>query len=201
MNQKLEVLIILGGGLFKEPNGKWRTTNFNEAGDEYGELGDRLRVVAASYLSKEDPNLKLIVSGGKGQLTEIPGCPTLSIVLKRELMELGIDPQNIIEESAAYNTYQQLKNSLAIVQKLNFSRAGIISNEYHLPRVTVFLEYIPAANIHIELISAEKILIEKAPEEWKQSIQDAYASETMKKRVALEQKGIRDLREGKYKFT
>lgn len=197
---KLECLIVLGGGLFKDLSGNWRTTNFDEPGDEYGALGDRLRVVAASYLSKADPGLKLIVSGGKGQLTEIPGCPTLSVVLKKELIELGVDPENIIEENTAYNTYQQLKNSLAIVQKLNLSQIGIISNEYHLPRITVFLEYIQKSNIHVELVSAENVLIDKAPDDWKQYIQDAYESETMKKRIALEQKGIRDLRDGKYKF-
>ena len=84
---KLEVLIVLGGGLFREPNGVWRTTNFNEAGDEYGKLGDRLRVVAASYLGRNNHDLKLIASGGRGQLTEIPGYPTLSTILKKELVD------------------------------------------------------------------------------------------------------------------
>lgn len=198
---KIEVLIVLGGGLVKEPNGNWRTTNFNEAGDEYGELGDRLRVVAASYLAKDNPDLKLIVSGGKGQLTEIPGCPTLSVVLKKELIELGVIKENILEESTAYNTYRQLKNSLALVKKSGFHRAGMISNEYHLPRIAALLEHIPRPDVGVELISAEKILLDRASGNWKQHIQEAYASEEMKKRVALEQKGIRDLREGKYKFS
>lgn len=198
---ELNVLIVLGGGLFQEPSGNWRTTNFNESGDEYGELGDRLRVVAASHLAKDNPNLKLIASGGSGQLTEIPGCPTLSVVLKKELIELGIKEENIIEEGAAYNTYQQLKNSLALVLELNLSRVGIVSNEYHLPRIAAFLEYIPRPQIYIELISAEKILVSKDLENWKENIRKAYKSEGMKRRIALEQKGIRDLREGKYKLT
>lgn len=198
---KLKAVILLGGGLLKEPNGNWRTTNFNEAGDEFGELGDRLRVVAASYLSKDNPGLKLIVSGGRGQLIEIPGCPTLSVVLKRELIELGVSAENIIEENISYNTYQQLKNSLALVRKLNLSRTGIISNEHHLPRVAAFLKYIPRLNIQVELISAEKILIDKAPKDWKRYIKEVYGGEAMKKRIALEQKGIKDLKEGKYKFS
>lgn len=201
MERKLEIIIVFGGGLFRETNGSWRTTNFNETGDEYGELGDRLRVVAASYLAKDNPSLKMIVSGGKGQLTEIPGCPTLSIVLKKELIELGVNAENIMEENTAYNTFQQLKNSLVIVRKLNLSRVGIVSNEYHLPRVKVFLEHISKQNTGIKLISAEQILIRKAPGDWKQHIQNAYASETMKKRMALEEKGIQDLKDGKYKFT
>lgn len=200
MNLQMEVLIVLGGGLFKEPDGNWRTTNFTER-DEYGSLGDRIRVIAASYLSKDNPNLKLLVSGGKGQLTEISDCPTLAVVLRRELIELGVNPQNILEENTGYSTYGQLKNSSAIIHKLNFSRVGIISNEYHLPRIAAFLEHIPYPNYHIELISAEKILIERAPEKWKKYIEDAYASEEMKRRIALEQKGIQDLKDGKYKFT
>ncbi len=196
---ELEVIIVLGGGLFRESNGNWRTTTFDE-GDEYGKLGDRLRVVAASYLSKDDPNLKLIVSGGKGQLTEIPGCPTLSVVLRKELIELGISAENIIQENTAYNTYQQLKNSLALVQELNLYQVGIISNEYHLPRIAIFLESIPRPKIHIKLISSEKILIDKDPANWESYIRNAYASEAMKQRITLEQKGIQDLREGKYKL-
>lgn len=196
----MEVLIVLGGGLFKESDGNWRTTNFTE-GDEYGSLGDRLRVVAASYLSKDDPNLKLLVSGGKGQLAEIPDCPTLAVVLRGELIKFGVNAKNILEENTGYTTYGQLKNSLAIVHKLNFSRVGIISNEYHLPRIAAFLKHIPCPNCHTELISAERILIERAPEEWKRYIEEAYQSEDMKKRIALEQKGIQDLKDGKYKFT
>ena len=119
METKLEVIVVLGGGLFRDQNGTWRTTNFNE-GDEYGKLGDRLRVVAASFLSKEHPDLKLIVSGGKGQFAEVPDCPTLAVVLKKELTDLGVSPDNIIEESTSYNTFIQLKNSLAIIQKMNY---------------------------------------------------------------------------------
>lgn len=200
MNQKLEIIIILGGWLFRESGGKWRTMNFNEIDDEGLVSGDRVRVVAASYLSKEKTNLKILVSGSKGRLSHTD-CPTLAAVLKRELVELGVDPRNIIEEDGSTGTFGQLKESLGIAKKLKFSRVGIVSNEYHLPRIRKILERIPDLSCQIDLISAEKIAIQNDPEFWKQEVEDAYASEAMKKRIALEQKGIQDLQDGKYKPT
>ena len=201
MHSKMEVIIVLGGWFVQEPDGNWRTTNFKEAGDNLGMTGDRVRVVAASFLGKKYPKLKIMVSGSSGRLSHIEDCPTLSAVLKKELIELGVNPENIIEEEKSTGTYQQLKNSFEIVRRLNLSKVGIISNEYHLPRIEAFLEHVPNLNCQTELISAEKVAIDNNPEYWKKEIEDAYASEDMKKRIALEQKGVQDLREGKYKLN
>lgn len=200
MEKKLEAIIVLGGWLTNEPKGKWRTMNFNEIDDEGLMSGDRVRVVATSYLYRKNPNLKVIVSGSQGRLNHVADCPTLSMVLKKELIELGVRSENIIEEPNSSGTYQQLKNSFAIIQKLNLTKVGIISNEYHLPRIEAFLEHVPHSNIQTGLISAEKIAVENDPKFWKKEIQNAYASDDMKKRVALEQKGVKDLKEGKYKL-
>lgn len=197
----LEALVVLGGWLLRKSDGSWRTTDFKEIGDNLGMTGDRVRVVATAFLGKKYPKLKIIVSGSSGRLSHIEGCPTLSAVLKKELIELDVSPKNIIEEEKSTGTYQQLKNSFEIVQKLNFSKVGIISNEYHLPRIGAFLEHIPSLNCQIELISAEKVAIDNDPKYWKEEIEDAYNSEEMKKRVALEQKGVQDLKEGKYELN
>ena len=62
-----KAIIILGGSIIKdEHTGKWRTTYFDEQGDNYGALGDHLRVEAAVYLFKNNPNTLIIASGGKG---------------------------------------------------------------------------------------------------------------------------------------
>ena len=201
MHSKMEVIIVLGGWFVQEPDGNWRTTNFKEAGDNLGMTGDRVRVVAASFLGKKYPKLKIMVSGSSGRLSHIEDCPTLSAVLKKELIELGVNPENIIEEEKSTGTYQQLKNSLTIIQGLGLGRIGIVSNEYHLPRIRAFLEHVPHSNLWIELISAENIAIDNDPEYWKKEIENAYTSTDMKKRISLEQKGVQDLKDGKYKFN
>jgi len=55
MDKIEQAIYILGGGLKKEADGKWRTTNYDEPGDNFGISGDRLRVVAAGYLYKNNP--------------------------------------------------------------------------------------------------------------------------------------------------
>ena len=122
-------------------------------------------------------------------------------MLKKELIELGVNNENIIEEEKSTGTYQQLKNSLTIIQGLGLGRIGIVSNEYHLPRIRAFLEHVPHSNLWIELISAENIAIDNDPEYWKKEIENAYTSTDMKKRISLEQKGVQDLKDGKYKFN
>lgn len=201
MDQKLEVIIVLGGWLLREPDGSWRTMNFNEIDGEGNASGDRVRVVAASFLSKKDPNLKIIVSGSQGRLSHVKDCPTLAAVLKKELIGPGVNPRNIIEEDKSTGTFGQLKESLGIAEKLKFLRVGIISNDYHLPRIGAILEHLPNLNCRVELISAEEIAIKNDPEFWQKEVKDAYSSEAMKKRIALEQKGVKDIREGKYKLN
>lgn len=199
MKHKLEIIVVLGGWLFKESDGSWRTMNFDELDGEGNASGDRVRVVAASFLSKKNPNLKIIVSGSRGRLIE-EDCPTLAKVLKKELIDLAVKPENIIEEDRSTGTFGQLKESLAIVDQLGLSEIGIISNEYHLPRISEFLKYLKT-DYDIKLISAEQVAIENDPEFWKKEVEDAYSSPEMQKRIALEQKGLKDLKEGKYKFS
>ena len=54
---------------------------------------------------------------------------------------------------------------------------------------------------NIQYLSAEEILLEHDRKRWHEMIEQAYESEAMQKRIKLEEKGIRELREGKYKLT
>ncbi len=193
----------MGGGLVNE-NGNWRTANFNEC-DKYGALGDRLRVVAGAILYKNNYNLLIITSGGKGQLEKIPNAPTVSEINKKELIKLGVHSKKIIEENKSNNTYQQLQNCKKIIKENNFNEIKIISNKYHLPRIKAMIamdnELKKMVNAQkIELQSAENILLKYDSENWQNVIEKAYNSEEMKERIALEEKGVHDIEEGRYKF-
>lgn len=202
MNKK--IYIILGGSLKKEKN-KWRTTNFNENGDDFGVLGDRLRVVAGSYLYKDDPNLLFITSCGKGQYKNIQNAPNVSSVLKKELIELGVPQEKITEENNSNNTWQQLQEIKKITQRDGLEQVIIISNRYHLPRITAMIEKDSELNklfkqSIIKLQSAEDIVLKYNPKKWGKIVDDAYKSESMKKRIKLEEKGVKDIKKGTYKL-
>ncbi|MFH1523183.1 MAG: YdcF family protein, partial [Patescibacteria group bacterium] len=186
---KTEAIIILGGGL-KEENDKWRTTNFNE-GDNFGAMGDRLRVVAANYLYKNNPDIAIIASAGKGQYKNVPDAPTVSSVILNELIELGVPKEKIIKEENSGNTWQQLQETKKIIQEKNLNKIIIISNRYHLPRIKAMINKDELLNKlldegKIELQSAEEICLKYDEKKWNKIIDDAYNSDVMKERVSLE---------------
>src|SRR3989344_5624621 len=177
MSDALDVIVVLGGGLKKDANG-WRTTNFVE-GDNFGIQGDRLRVVAAG------------------------------VFIKKELVALGISPERIIEEDNSNNTYQQLRELDKLAFQLNLERIAVISNKHHLPRVKAMVEYGPRldslkerlAKGTLSLVSAEQILLDHDREQWQKLIENAYKTQEMQKRLALEKQGIEQIKSGTYKFV
>lgn len=211
-------IVIIGGGLKKDGD-KWHTTNYDE-GDNFGVQGDRLRVVAANYLYKDDPGQTIIALGGKGQLINIPDAPTVSEAIKKELMELGVPAEQIIKEENSGNSWQQLMELKKIIYPVKSLREAkpisqgeekglgnikIISNEYHLARLKAMaglddLLKEKIKNKNIEFQSAEEILLKYNSEEWEDKIKKAYKSEAMKERIVLEENGVRDIKEGKYKL-
>jgi len=207
MSDALDVIVVLGGGLKKDANG-WRTTNFDE-GDNFGIQGDRLRVVAAGFLTRENPKVILVASGGLGQLRNVVGAPTIAKVLKKELVALGISPERIIEEDNSNNTYQQLRELDKLAFQLNLERIAVISNKHHLPRVKAMVEYGPRldslkerlAKGTLSLVSAEQILLDHDREQWQKLIENAYKTQEMQKRLALEKQGIEQIKSGTYKFV
>lgn len=189
--------------------GKWRTTNFNEKGDKFGALGDRLRVVAAGYLYKNNPDLIIIASGGRGQVKIGNKEPAVATVIAEELKKLKVPADKIIKEAKSKNTGGQL----AVIQKIaadkNISKLIIISNKYHLPRLKAMvnnfseLESLKKRFGGKQLIfrSAEAIALKYDKEKWRQTIKNAYESEAIKRRISREKKGVRDIKKGEYKFN
>jgi hypothetical protein len=201
-------IAIISGCLKRGRNGKWRTSNFDEEGDKFGVVGDRLRVLAAHYLYLENPSQFLLALGGKGQLETVQGVPTIAEVVKGELLELGVPEKKIILEEKSGNTYQNLLAIKNIIIKEDFNRMNVVSNKYHLPRIKAFIE-----NDHslvdlkemlrigrLRLYSAEEVLLKHNPKRWKKIISNAYKSKSLKIRIQKEIVGIKDIREGNYNF-
>lgn len=202
MFKEKNAIVIIGGGLKKE-NGKWRTTNFKE-GDNFAVQGDRLRVVAACHLYKDNQYLLVIALGGKGQYKDISDAPTVAEIIKSELVELGVPPENIIKEEQSGNTWQQLQELKKIIVEKKIEGVIIISNEYHLARIKAMIEKDSELKkmfdtAKIKLQSAEKIIIKNDPDQ-KKEIENVYKSKAMRERIALEQKGVIDIKKGRYKL-
>lgn len=200
-HENKKAVAIIGGGLKKE-NHKWRTTNFDE-GDNFAVQGDRLRVVAGSYLFKDNPKLLIIASAGKGQYKDISDVPTVAEVIKKELVEFGVPIENIIKKEQPGNTWQQLQEFKKVIYKKELLEVMIISNKYHLPRIKAMIESDTKLRglfkkSIIKLQSAEEVCLKYDKGKWQKIIKDAYNSQAMKERIKLENKGVRDIKSGKY---
>jgi len=202
---QLTTIMILGGMLKKTNKGVWRTTRYDEKADDIGPTGDRIRVDAADYMFKNNPGLLIIAAGRRGQLDKIKDVPTISSVIKKELIELNVPENKIIEESKSDNTYQGLQELKKIIKKRRLRRVGIISNEWHLPRIEAMINNDPEMKDlrdkrKIFLVSADKIVLENEPNKWKSIIRTAYKDKGLRKRIALEKAGIQQIKSGLYKF-
>ncbi|MEK7462349.1 MAG: YdcF family protein [Patescibacteria group bacterium] len=198
-----QVVFILGGGIL-EDDGVWRTTNFTEAGDAFGALGDRLRVEAAAILYKANPgNTLLVPSGSKGQLKDHPTAPTVATVIAGELQELGVPIEAILLDEASSNSYQQLCTLKQMAVANNWQDIRVLTNQWHIMRVDTMVGITDFLKSFFEeksvtFIAAEAVLLEVGNTKWKKLIDDAYASDGMRKREEKEAQGIYDLLAGTY---
>lgn len=199
--KSFDAIYIFAGSIVKDDNGSWHTTKYDE-GDTVGALGDYVRVIAGSYLAQDFPDATIVASGGKGYLVIEENAPLMADVISDELVELGIDSGRIKKEIKSGSTFEQLKELVNFAKEYNFKNIAVISNRYHIPRIKLMVEKFDELsevhNLNIQFVSAEDVLIDHDAQKWEQEINQAYQSEGMKERIVLEQKGIEDIKAGKY---
>lgn len=202
INSSYNLLIILGGHAVKE-QGHWRSTHFEE-GDQFGILGDYVRPIAAALLYKKNPHIKIGVCG----TTKKKGWPGTVNVIRQELFQLGVPRARITTVGQGVSTLWQLFHCQELIKKGGSEKIGVISNRYHLPRITAMIKNLPDLAFlktmfqkqRLRLISAEDILILEQPQEWKRSIGKFYRSPQVKERIKLEKQGIREIKTDQYQF-
>lgn len=108
-------------------------------------LKSRLDACYDYYTIEDEGDMMIVVSGGKGDDEEISEAEAS----KNYLVSLGINPDKIILEDKSVNTFENIKNSLKLIDKSK--GFAIVSNSYHLFRAKMTAKYLGA---DAELISA-----------------------------------------------
>ncbi len=72
----------------------------------------------------------IIVSGGRGENETVAE----SSSMKRFLVLNGVHPDVVIEDRHSSDTWENLRNSSAVMKSLGFLDCVIVSSDYHLPR-------------------------------------------------------------------
>lgn len=204
MNELNEKIIFLfGGGLIQGKNGKWRSSGPTDTGEMDEPAGGLLRVEAAAILAKRSPSIRIIVSGGRGAFSRIPDAPTVSSVVKQELVRRGISEARIVEESVSNNTFEQLCELERLAAAQSYRNIILLSNEHHLSRIKAMIKHAPGLvllrDIPCEFLSAESVLLRESVV-WQTIIGRMRASPFMKKRLNAEARGVRAIRAGTYDY-
>lgn len=109
-----ELMVVLGNQVV---DGKPSNT-LKERLDKAYEIADKFK------------GMKIIVTGFKGPLDS----HTQASVMKKYLVEKGVDQKRIIEEKYASNTVENLNKSKVIGKSLNKNKFLVVTSDFHLRR-------------------------------------------------------------------
>lgn len=90
----------------------------------------KLRLQAALRLYRQGYVRYIIVSGGQGKDESVAE----SRSMKRFLVINGVAEEDIVEERLSTDTWENLRNSLQVMERYDFKDAVIVTSDYHLPR-------------------------------------------------------------------
>ncbi|MEF9952964.1 MAG: YdcF family protein [Clostridium sp.] len=99
-------------------------------------LSLELRMENALKLFKEGYGKKLILSGGQGNGEDI----TEAEAMRRYFISHGISEDDLIIEDKSTSTYENLLYSKPLMKENNINKVVIVSNGYHLKRVSMIAE-------------------------------------------------------------
>jgi hypothetical protein len=188
--------------------------------DEYGMLAGEMNVLAATLLWAEDAAAAFVFSTGTSAKTiaaygedvpteaEVYSKAFLTRIarMRAEQPELAGKPDPvIILEDRSVNTFTNLTETFAIARQEGWKDIAIMSARYHIPRVIALNDLIqakqPLQGVAIDFVISEDVTTDQLPGLYDQEIEEAYASEWGRKRLANEAQGVADMREGRYVIT
>ena len=189
--------------------------------DSYGDLdnksllaGGHARVIAAAEIGNYFPDIKLITDSAPEKAKE-----SLAKIYADELKRLGISEAQIDLEERSTDTITELAEMMKIARINNWEKVAVLTSGYHVERVSEMLshlkeiiknmgikdgefdnawEYFDGGNkLEVRFLSAEEILPLRNIK-YQEIIDKVRDSESYKKRVASEKRGIQQIREGTY---
>ena len=88
------------------------------------------RLRAALHLYRQGVVPTILVSGGKGADETVSEATSM----KRFLVYNGVPPECVLEDRHSSDTWENLKNSRALMERVKLNTAVIVTSDYHMPR-------------------------------------------------------------------
>lgn len=208
--------VLSGGTVLDSRTSKRRSCDYYDK-DKHGLItGGVARVIAASYLAMAYPTMQFVTTSVDEGYPETEGSCSHAQVMKKELMERGVEEPRIHLEERSVCTFTELKEMVRIATNLGWIYVGLLSNDYHLPRIgdmyrylrkhpDQFPDYADAINlfadfgINVCFLPAETINCTADPD-YATELNEVMKTAGYLNRLQAEAQGREDLRTGKYKL-
>ncbi len=145
-----DVVVVLGGGLGASgpaPRSQARPGSHSMA-----------RALAALRVWRRI-GAPIVVSG----YAERPGAPAVAEAMAKELEGLGVASEALVVEPGSRNTFENAKNTAAILDDRGWARPCLITSAYHMPRAMLAFRYF---QVH-PLAMPAHYLAGRAPYHWR----------------------------------
>lgn len=191
-------------------NKPYETTSYSDE-TASGTLGGKARVIAAAEIARVFPDIQIVTSSKDDINSE-----THAKVMADELInQYGVNKDRITLEENSVSTQTELIEMVKMAIKNNWQSVAVLTNDYHLARnLEMFVnldkladpkdeEFKTAwekfqADVSCVFIGAETILPLRSPR-YETLIEKVEETESYKRRLEFEAKGVQALEEKTYK--
>ncbi|OQP85432.1 hypothetical protein BTR14_16200 [Rhizobium rhizosphaerae] len=119
----LGCIVVLGGAFENEVMAARGGIEFNQAAD---------RFIEAARLAGLHPQAKILVSGGDGSFSG--AYQGDADVASRFFALFGIPPDRLVKENASRTTFENARQTQALLKEAGLERCALITSAFHMPR-------------------------------------------------------------------
>ncbi|MBC7880776.1 MAG: YdcF family protein [Anaerolineae bacterium] len=126
---KAQAIVVLGGSI-AFPNSHHRDIELTDSSD---------RILHASRLYKAKKAPLILMSGGNIDFLGPSDLPPESQLMAQLAVEFGVPKEGLLTETTSRNTYENARNSLAVLQPKGIKQILLVTSAFHMPRsVAIF---------------------------------------------------------------
>jgi hypothetical protein len=136
-----DVLFIHSAGIRRSAaTGAWRSVEWGHPGDLGLHTGARTRVLAGAEFARIFPNVPIVANSYNRNSADEP---TMASVVAQELVDRGVDEDNIILEEESFSTITQYIELLKLAKEYDWKNVAIMGNEYYKERLEAIFTHLP----------------------------------------------------------
>lgn len=123
---RVDGIIVLGGGEDARASAFWGQMQLNEGGERY---------TAALALARRFPEARILFTGGSGGLRDLAGAETSEADMAgRFFRDQGVSPERMLLEGQSRNTAENARLSLALAAPAPGETWVLVTSAFHMPR-------------------------------------------------------------------